>query len=112
LIGGIPSLPHCTTILGLLLVLPTFDLTFCKNRFVLVVLDIIKIFGPIFGIGDTNDLTNLIQKFILASSTSLDDCNDPSPNLFNDDNNGNSHSINRNDGVFGDLIAACIDTIA
>lgn len=42
-----------------------------------------------------------------TSSASLVERKDPSPNLFNDDNGGNLHSI-----FLGDLIAACIDCIA
>jgi hypothetical protein len=109
LIAGAPSLPHCISVCD---VDRTLLLTFCKNRLVLVVLVTIKIFGPIPGNIGEIDRTNLEQKLMLASSTSLDDRKDPSPSLFSDDKGGNSHSINGNDGVRGDANDACIDAIA
>jgi hypothetical protein len=47
-----------------------------------------------------------------TSSTSFAERIDPSPSLFSSANGGNSHSIKGNEGDFGLLIAALMDSIA
>ncbi|MGK3745197.1 MAG: hypothetical protein ACI90V_012058, partial [Bacillariaceae sp.] len=66
------------------------------------------------GFNTSNDilLINLLTNFKFASSTSIADRNEPSPNLFNDCNGGNSNSINGKFVFRGRSIAFFVESIA
>ena len=66
------------------------------------------------GLITSNDrlFTSLLTNFKLASSTSIVDRNEPSPNLFKDCNGGNSNSINGKFEFRGLSMAFLVESIA